>query len=58
MQGWAAGGLLKVGHGYGSDVPVEEQIGPLVRLGEHFRGPIPWMIEAAVILSVLVGDRT
>jgi hypothetical protein len=42
----------------GDNGPVKGQIRPLVRLLGHSRGPIPWMIEAAVILSVLVGDRT
>jgi H+-transporting ATPase len=35
---------------------VEKKVSPLQQLLSYFWGPIPWMIEAAVILSTLVGD--
>jgi H+-transporting ATPase len=43
-------------HGYNE--LVEEKASLLVHLLSHFWGPIPWMIEAAVILSAIVGDWT
>jgi len=43
---------------YGYNELVEERVSPVVKLLGHFWGPIPWMIEAAVILSAIVGDWT
>jgi H+-transporting ATPase len=34
----------------------EESISPIMQLLSHFWGPIAWMIEAAAILSAVVGD--
>jgi H+-transporting ATPase len=34
----------------------ETTVSPLMQFLSHFWGPIAWMIEAAVILSALVGD--
>jgi H+-transporting ATPase len=34
----------------------EETVSPLMQFLSHFWGPIAWMIEAAAILSALVGD--
>lgn len=34
----------------------EESISPLMQFLSHFWGPIAWMIEAAAVLSALVGD--
>jgi len=34
----------------------EETISPIMQFLSHFWGPIAWMIEAAAILSALVGD--
>jgi len=42
--------LEKYGH---NELP-EEKINPLLKLLAYFWGPIPWMIEAAAILSALV----
>jgi len=39
---------------YGSNEITEEKINPLLKFLKYFWGPIPWMIEAAVILSGLV----
>ncbi|MEN6337577.1 MAG: HAD-IC family P-type ATPase, partial [Phycisphaerales bacterium] len=43
---------------YGYNELAEERMSPFVKLLGHFWGPIPWMIEAAVILSAAVGDWT
>ncbi len=43
---------------YGYNELVEERVSPLLKFLSRFWGPIPWMIEAAVILSALVGDWT
>jgi H+-transporting ATPase len=43
---------------YGYNELAEEKVSPLLHLLGHFWGPIPWMIEAAVILSAIVGDWT
>mgnify|MGYP000117915986 CR=1 FL=1 len=39
-------------HGY-NELP-EKHVNPLLKLLTYFNGPIPWMIEAAAILSALV----
>ncbi len=39
---------------YGPNALPEEKVHPLLRLLSYFWGPIPWMIEAAVILSAVV----
>lgn len=43
---------------YGYNELAEEKVSPLLHLLSHFWGPIPWMIEAAVVLSAVVGDWT
>jgi len=39
---------------YGSNEIEEKKANPLLKLLAYFWGPIPWMIEAAVILSGLL----
>jgi H+-transporting ATPase len=39
---------------YGPNELAEKQVNPLLKFLTYFWGPIPWMIEAAVILSALV----
>jgi H+-transporting ATPase len=39
---------------YGPNAFPEEHISPLLRFLSYFWGPIPWMIEAAAVLSALV----
>lgn len=39
---------------YGYNELVEKSVNPILKFLSYFWGPIPWMIEAAVILSALV----
>ena len=39
-------------YGY-NDIP-EKKVNPIVRLLRYFWGPIPWMIEAAIVLSAII----
>ena len=39
---------------YGYNEITEESVNPFLKFLSYFWGPIPWMIEAAVILSALV----
>ena len=39
---------------YGSNEIIEQHINPILRFLSYFWGPIPWMIEAAAILSAIV----
>jgi H+-transporting ATPase len=39
---------------YGPNAIAEKQVNPLLKFLSYFWGPIPWMIEAAVILSAVV----
>jgi H+-transporting ATPase len=41
---------------YGPNALQEKVVSPLERLLRYFWGPIPWMIEAAAILSLVLGD--
>jgi H+-transporting ATPase len=43
---------------YGFNEIIEEEINPYVKFLSYFWGPIPWMIEVAVILSALTRDWT
>ena len=43
---------------YGYNELVEKKVHPFLKFLSFFWGPIPWMIEAAVILSAIVGDWT
>ena len=40
---------------YGYNELVEEKVNPVLKFLSYFWGPIPWMIEVAIILSALVG---
>jgi H+-transporting ATPase len=40
---------------YGYNELIEEKTSPVLKFLSYFWGPIPWMIEAAIILSALVG---
>ncbi len=39
---------------YGPNALEEKKVNPILQLLRYFWGPIPWMIEAAAVLSVLV----
>lgn len=41
---------------YGYNELTEKKVSPLIKFLSYFWGPIPWMIEAAVIFSAAVGD--
>jgi H+-transporting ATPase len=41
-------------HQYGPNEISEKKVNPIVKFLSYFWGPIPWMIEAAVILSAVV----
>lgn len=41
---------------YGFNEITEKKKNPLLKFLTYFFGPIPWMIEAAAILSLIVGD--
>lgn len=40
---------------YGYNEIVEKELNPLIKFLTYFWGPIPWMIEAACVLSALIG---
>ena len=43
---------------YGYNELAEKEVNPLVQFLGYFWGPIPWMIEAAAILSAVIGHWT
>ena len=43
---------------YGANVLAEEEHNLLLEIGSHFWGPIPWMIEAALVLTAVTAKWT
>ena len=41
---------------YGPNALEEKKVSPLAMFGKFFWGPMPWMIEAAALMSILVKD--
>lgn len=41
---------------YGPNALEEKKVSPLAMFGKFFWGPMPWMIEAAAVMSILVKD--
>ncbi|MGD6852741.1 MAG: cation-transporting P-type ATPase, partial [Candidatus Bathyarchaeia archaeon] len=40
---------------YGANEIIEKKISPIKKFLGYFWGPIPWMIEAAVVMSAIIG---
>ena len=57
-KGLTGAEALERAKNYGYNEIREEGISPVLKFLEYFWGPIPWMIEAAVILSASVKDWT
>jgi H+-transporting ATPase len=55
-QGLAADEVTARQARYGANALAEKTVSPLERLLRFFWGPIPWMIEAAAVLSLVLGD--
>ena len=43
---------------YGANEIPEEKVNPLIKFLSYFWGPIPWMIEAAMIMSAIINHWT
>ncbi|HVI89601.1 MAG TPA: cation-transporting P-type ATPase [Dongiaceae bacterium] len=39
-----------------NEVP-EEKVNPVIRVLRHFWAPVPWMLEGAIALQALIGER-
>jgi H+-transporting ATPase len=53
-KGLSAAAVKKRLEEYGYNEIAEKKVNPLLKLLSYFWGPIPWMIEAAAILSAIV----
>ena len=42
---------------FGPNAVVEEHVHPLVRFARHFWAPVPWMLEATIVLQFAIGQR-
>jgi H+-transporting ATPase len=42
---------------FGPNAVVEEHVQPLVRVARHFWAPVPWMLEATIVLQFAIGQR-
>jgi H+-transporting ATPase len=42
---------------FGPNAVVEERVHPLQRLARHFWAPVPWMLEATIVLQIAIGQR-
>ena len=41
---------------FGPNAVVEEQVHPLMKLARHFWAPVPWMLEATIVLQIILGQ--
>jgi H+-transporting ATPase len=42
---------------YGPNAVVEKQTSLLKRIASHFWAPVPWMLEATIVLQIAIGQR-
>ena len=42
---------------FGPNAVVEEHVSPLRRIARHFWAPVPWMLEATIVLQIAIGQR-
>jgi H+-transporting ATPase len=42
---------------FGPNAVVEEHVHPLQRVLRHFWAPVPWMLEATIVLQLIIGQR-
>ena len=57
-QGLSSEDVQRLHSQFGYNELPEKSVNPLLKFLSYFWGPIPWMIEAAMILSALVGRWT
>ena len=41
----------------GPNAVVEPHVSPVVRIARRFWEPVPWMLEAAIVLQLAIGER-
>jgi H+-transporting ATPase len=41
---------------FGPNAVVEEQVHPFIKLARHFWAPVPWMLEATIVLQIILGQ--
>jgi H+-transporting ATPase len=42
---------------FGPNATPDEQLHPLRRVLRHFWAPVPWMLEATIVLQIVIGER-
>jgi H+-transporting ATPase len=42
---------------FGPNAVAEERVHPLKRIARHFWAPVPWMLEATIVLQIAIGQR-
>jgi len=42
---------------FGPNAVVERHVHPLMRVARHFWAPVPWMLEATIVLQLAIGQR-
>ncbi len=42
---------------FGPNAVVEDHVYPLQRVARHFWAPVPWMLEATIVLQIAIGQR-
>jgi H+-transporting ATPase len=42
---------------FGPNAVAEEHVHPAIRFARHFWAPVPWMLEATIILQIVIGER-
>ncbi len=42
---------------FGPNAVAEQDVNPLKRIARHFWAPVPWMLEATIVLQLAIGQR-
>ncbi|HME22565.1 MAG TPA: HAD-IC family P-type ATPase [Acetobacteraceae bacterium] len=42
---------------FGPNAVAEDHVHPFMQIARHFWAPVPWMLEATILLQVVVGER-
>jgi H+-transporting ATPase len=42
---------------FGPNATAEEHVHPIRRIVSHFWAPVPWMLEATIVLQLVIGER-
>ena len=56
LAGLSSAGVASRRAEFGPNAVVEEPVHPLKRFARHFWAPVPWMLEATIVLQITIGE--